>query len=259
MPARRSDLARQETPSETDGEKTSRIQEIARTLTAEIAEGHYRVGDRFPLERNLQDRFEVGRHTVREALKLMAEQGLISRRQKTGTLVLSDRPIAPYVHTLRDLPGLLDFAHTTRLEIRHISRVTETSKLLKGYEGLPKGRWLRVAGLRRVRATNAALCWSEILVPDALAPPRDVIVNSSRALYEEVIRHNNLRLEFVEQVALVMILPRAMVDLFSAPENSAALLVKRRYVANSGDTFEISQNLYPAGRYELQSIFRQRP
>ena len=89
----------------------TRTQMIAGDLTDEIAKGHYTVGARFPTEAELRLRFGVGRHTIREALKLLTEQGLIGRRRKTGTFVLSTSPVSPYVHSLRDLKGLLDFAH----------------------------------------------------------------------------------------------------------------------------------------------------
>ncbi|MDF1857179.1 GntR family transcriptional regulator [Pseudooceanicola sp.] len=259
-PSTRNDkLTKASKKTERDPERGSRVEEIAKELAEEITSGIHKVGERFPLELDLQSRFDVGRHTVREALKLLTEKGLITRRQKSGTFVLSDTPISPYVHTLRDLPGLLDFADTTRLDIRHISGVSASSRLLEGYENLTKGKWLRVAGLRTVRENGTPLCWSEVLVRDKFAPPREVIMNTSRAIYEETIRHNGLRLEYVEQEALAMLLPPAMSDIFNVPEHSAALLVKRRYVAHSGETFEISQNLYPAGRYKLNSIFRQRP
>ncbi|MBB05780.1 MAG: hypothetical protein CML03_09700 [Pseudooceanicola sp.] len=207
----------------------------------------------------LQARFDVGRHTIREALKLLTEKGLISRRQKSGTFVLSDTPISPYVHTLRDLPGLLDFAQTTRLDIRHISGVSGSSQLLEGYDNLTTFRWLRVAGLRTVRANGTPLCWSEVLIRKDLAPPREVILSTDRALYDETMRHNGTRLEYVEQEAVAMLQPPAMAKIFNVPENSAALLIKRRFVSHSGETFEVSQNLYPAARYKLHSIFRQRP
>jgi GntR family transcriptional regulator len=36
------------------------------------------------------------------------------------------------------------------------------------------------------------------------------------------------------------------------------LMVKRRYVAHPNTTFEISHNLYPADRFSMHSIIRQR-
>lgn len=60
---------------------------IAETLTSEIAEGHYRPGDKLPTEAELADRFGVNRHTVRHALSGLAEAGLVHSRRGAGVFV----------------------------------------------------------------------------------------------------------------------------------------------------------------------------
>ncbi len=102
------------------------------------------------------------------------------------------------------------------------------------------------------------LCWSEILVPERFAPPRDVLLATSRSIYEEVMAHNGFRLEYVEQEVTAALLPPAMAELLKPDGETAGLLVKRRYVSHTGETFELSQNLYPAGRYTIRNVIRQR-
>ncbi|MGI4955164.1 MAG: FadR/GntR family transcriptional regulator, partial [Janthinobacterium lividum] len=109
-------------------------------LAAEIASKRYKIGERFPIEKELQDRFGVGRHTVREALKVLSEQGLLGRRRKTGTVVLAYQQVEHYVHSLRDLRGLFDFAQDTSLEIRHEGFASAKSTIL-GSEELANKRW----------------------------------------------------------------------------------------------------------------------
>lgn len=60
---------------------------IAGTLAAEIAEGHYRPGDRLPTEAELAARFGVNRHTVRHALASLAEAGTLRTRRGAGVFV----------------------------------------------------------------------------------------------------------------------------------------------------------------------------
>ncbi|WP_422073495.1 phosphonate metabolism transcriptional regulator PhnF [Tranquillimonas rosea] len=64
---------------------------IAQTLTAEIAGGQYRPGDRLPTEADLARRFGVNRHTVRRALSELQGQGLTHARRGAGVFV-SARP-----------------------------------------------------------------------------------------------------------------------------------------------------------------------
>ena len=236
----------------------SRTETIAAELSAEIEAGRYAVGARFLTELELQHRFDVGRHTIRESLKLLTEQGLVGRRRKTGTFVLSTSPVTPYVHSLRDLKGLLDFAQTTALQVEHIGGVSADTRLLSGFDDIPDGRWLRVAGLRLVRGEGSPLCWSEILVPERFSPPREQILASPSAIYEETMAYNGFKLEYVEQEVTASSLPAAMMRLLGVEADTAALIVTRRYVAHTGDTFEVSHNLYPANRYRIRSVIRQR-
>lgn len=69
--------------------------EIASTLRAEIAAGHYRAGDRLPTESALAARFAVNRHTIRHALAALTEEGAIRTRQGAGAFV-ADAPLAEY-------------------------------------------------------------------------------------------------------------------------------------------------------------------
>lgn len=62
---------------------------IAQSLQAEIGAGHYRPGDRLPSEAELSARFGVNRHTVRHAIRALADAGLLRTRRGAGVFVAS--------------------------------------------------------------------------------------------------------------------------------------------------------------------------
>jgi len=227
---------------------------LTEILAGEIAAGQFPLGGRFPTEHELQNRFRVGRHTVREALKTLTAQGILGRRQKTGTTVLALTPFAHYAHTLRDTSGLYDFAGDTALAVGYIGFVRAPSFLEARTSDREK--WLRIAGVRSQRADGSPLCWSEIYVPAGFPLDRDEIRAGTRAIYEVCMATHGLRLNHVEQEIEATSLPPAIAALLSAEPDSAALQVTRRYIAHTSATFEISVNLYPAGRYSVRSIIR---
>jgi DNA-binding GntR family transcriptional regulator len=241
--------------TETLEQQHPRIESIAAILTDEIARGLYSVGSKFPAEPELQERFGAGRHTVREALKLLTEKGLVGRRKKRGTFVIATKPVSNYVHSLRDLHALDQFAGETRLEIRFVGFVSPTR--LMHHTVKPSERWLRIAGVRYTKKDQQPLCWSEIYVPERFAPKREEIRETDR-VWDLVRRQNELVLDHVEQEVSATVIPRSIAKVLDAPSNSPGLFISRRYVAEFGETFEISQNLYPAGRGTVRSILRQR-
>ncbi len=60
---------------------------IATTLGGEIAQGRYRIGDKLPTEAELSLRFGVNRHTIRRALKDLADTGTVHARRGSGVFV----------------------------------------------------------------------------------------------------------------------------------------------------------------------------
>lgn len=71
------------------GSKKPIWQTIRDTLTAEIAEGRYRPGDRLPTEVVLAARFGVNRHTVRRAVADLVQAGTLRTRRGAGVFVAS--------------------------------------------------------------------------------------------------------------------------------------------------------------------------
>lgn len=231
---------------------------IAADLEQKIASGQHAAGSRFPTEKELQAHYEVGRYTIREALKILTERGMIGRRRKTGTVVLSRAPLATYVHSVRDIRSLLDFAHNTILDVRCKAFVTLAKPALHGFREDTGTRWLAIAGVRSSLANGQPLCWSEIYIPEAHAPDRDRIPYNGQAVYEAAMRQHDLRLDHVEQVIEATSLPARVAAFFDVEAHSPALAVRRRYLAHPGRSFEITHNLFPADRYSVESVFRQR-
>jgi GntR family hexuronate regulon transcriptional repressor len=62
--------------------------ELANAMIAELAQGTYPVGRRFPAERELAAKFGVSRPTVREAIIALEVQGLVEVRVGSGAYVV---------------------------------------------------------------------------------------------------------------------------------------------------------------------------
>lgn len=60
-------------------------------LKKDIEEGIWQIGDRLPSERDLAESFVVSRMTLRQAVTLLVEEGVLERRMGSGTYVASQR------------------------------------------------------------------------------------------------------------------------------------------------------------------------
>ena len=64
--------------------------QISLALHQDISTGGYKPGEKIPTEAVLSERFGVNRHTVRRAISVLVEQGLVRVEQGRGTFVAED-------------------------------------------------------------------------------------------------------------------------------------------------------------------------
>lgn len=74
--------------------RLSLADEVAQRLQQQISLGQYKPGDKLPTEPALMQEFGVGRSTIREAVRILANAGLLRVQQGLGTFVeaIADNP-----------------------------------------------------------------------------------------------------------------------------------------------------------------------
>jgi GntR family transcriptional regulator len=83
--------------------KSTRYRDIASRLQKDIRLGRYDVGNLLPTETELMARYDASRQTVREALRILTEQGLIVRRAGLGSVVITAEPPVLFSHSVTSL------------------------------------------------------------------------------------------------------------------------------------------------------------
>jgi GntR family transcriptional regulator, transcriptional repressor for pyruvate dehydrogenase complex len=106
-------------------------------LREQVLSGQWPVGSRLPAETELAQRLEVGRSTIREAIRALVHAGLLETRQGSGTYVRSITPGAEWEPRLRRAAVLEVYEVRQALEVQAArlaaSRRTEADiKALRG-------------------------------------------------------------------------------------------------------------------------------
>ncbi|HCJ33645.1 MAG TPA: FadR family transcriptional regulator, partial [Ktedonobacter sp.] len=70
------------------------FEQVANQIEKRILSGELRSGDRLPTERDLAEQFHASRTAVREAMKILAQKGLVDMRPGRGTIVIDGAPEA---------------------------------------------------------------------------------------------------------------------------------------------------------------------
>lgn len=149
--------------------------QVAKVLQARIFTGLYPPGSQIATEEELARAFAVSRITVRKAIGVLHEQGLIVRRRPRGTFVaeyVKAAAVAQLHGFLEDLVLLGDIGRTLSCTIEHLPADAEVASRLQ----VPPGSF--VTRISRVRSAgdSRADAWIVNYVPDdigrALQPDR---------------------------------------------------------------------------------------
>ena len=96
---------------------TSLTQELVDQLTALIAQGSLKPGDKLPTESSLMKQYGVSRTVVREAISRLQAAGLAETRHGVGTFILASSSGAPLILDAAELNTLEDVIEILELRI----------------------------------------------------------------------------------------------------------------------------------------------
>ncbi|HNR23076.1 MAG TPA: GntR family transcriptional regulator, partial [Steroidobacteraceae bacterium] len=139
-----------------------RYRQLAEALIGDISRGRLRVGETLPGELELVERFKVSRHTVREALRMLDDLGLIDRQQGVGTVVRARQSSPSYVQAVRTPSELMRYPADSRLVVVASARVKANRSLARQLDVRTGSEWLKVSALRRLKSAPLPLNWTDV-------------------------------------------------------------------------------------------------
>lgn len=230
---------------------------ISRTLKDEIVSGVYPVGSLLPTEDSLCERFSVSRYTVREALRLLREDGLVSSRRGAGTVVVPPTASDSHVHQVMSINDLVAFALETRFVTESIKMVAIDDKLA-GRTGLQAGdEWLQVCGYRHAEGIEVPVCRAEYYIHRDFAAVGRLIQRNAGPVFSLIEDLFGQSVGEVHQQISATLLPKDLAGHLNEEPGAAALVVRRSYRTTEGKIAQVTINTHPASRYQHSMTMRR--
>jgi GntR family transcriptional regulator len=162
--------------------------QVRHDLRRRLAAGEFAEG--FPSDRALVDEYGVSRHTVREALRELQEDGVVTRQRGRGTFVSSlalEQPVGPLYSLFKSIE---DQGYRQDSDVLALDRTTNTNVA----ERLGLAGTAPLFHLRRVRkADDVAFAVDDVWMPAELAGPLFNADFHHTALYAELEQRTGLR------------------------------------------------------------------
>ena len=234
-----------------------RYRAIVRSLLSDIDAGHYGNGDRLPSEAELCDRFDASRYTVREALRRLQVQGVIARRQGSGSVVTPRPPAPHFVNSIDSIDGLMQYASTTQLDVISIEKIIVEGELSKKLRCPPNSAWIRIAALRHADNLAQPICYTDLYIAPAFADVIADIGEERVAVHAMIEQHYGVNVQEVLQDIEAAEADLNLATRLGLKVGAPVLIVRRRYFDDLGNLIELSMNAHPADRFRYEMTLRR--
>ncbi|WP_261129313.1 GntR family transcriptional regulator [Bacillus sp. Marseille-Q3570] len=229
--------------------------QVEQYLKTEIKKGGYHTGDLIPSERELSEKFQISRMTVRQAINNLVNKGVLYRERGKGTFVSA--PKIGY-----QLKGIASFSEDMRRRgIEPSTKVISFKTLINPPEHILKKLECetdkKVIELERIRFAN-----EEPVAIETAYLPIKLFSNLTEkdtggSIYDFV--RNELKLEIhraVQQIEASLVGERDGFLLDIGP-GSPVLIVNRTTYLSSGEPFETVKTVFRADRYHFSIEMEQ--
>lgn len=227
--------------------------QLLRDLRRRLADGEFATS--FPGELALVEEYEVSRHTVREALRRLRDEGLVvagrGRTPRVAEPVDVEQPVGALysLFTAVETTGQTQYSVVRKLDRRADAVISE--KL--GLDGAAP-----LIHLERLRlADDRPLAVDRVWLPADLAAPLLDVDFSHTALYDELVHRCGIRVTGGEEHIRAVVPSAAERNLLGVEPGVAAFAIDRLGVAD-GRPVEWRHTLVRGDRFGLSTRFSGR-
>lgn len=216
-------------------------------IKEEIDQGIWKIGQRLPSERDLADIFQVSRMTLRQAVTLLVEEGVLTRKVGSGTYVASTR-------VQEKMRGTTSFTDIVQLQGK-----TPSSKLLSYTRTLPNEQECKQLNLTSqdsiVRMERVRYADDLPVVYEVASIPAGLIENVRK---EEVTNHffktltdNGYEIGKSQQTIYARLANDKVAKHLQIAKNEAILALRQVSYLTDGRPFEYVNSQYVGERFEF--------
>lgn len=234
-----------------------RYRSIADRLVEGITAGRYPVGSNLPAESELCTQMKASRHTIREALRIVEEAGLIARRQGSGSVVVADAVVARYRQTVDTIEDLMHHGAQSRLQLLSCDEQPLPEALAPILGCPPSTPCVTLRCLRSARTgAQAPFALLQVWFPPLRGVRRERLLDPAEAL-PALLRHLVARrIGRITQTLGAAALDAGAARLLGVARGAPALRAERTYYDHQGALMLHADSLHRADVYRHTSVLR---
>jgi GntR family transcriptional regulator len=231
---------------------------VASVLAQDIVRRKYPANSNLPTESELCRRFDVSRHTIRQALRQLRDDGVVTSRQGAGTIVVKPALTSGYMQAVASIEELVPYARQNRYDVNATRLVTCDTKLARRLGCARGAKWLRITGFRYPPGERIPICWTEVFIRPRFRGVTRKLARGKGAIYAWIEQLYGERFAEVQQTLRVREVPADIARELRLAIGAPVIEICRVYGLTTGTVAEIAFNLHPADRFSYSMTLRHR-
>ncbi|HEY0297137.1 MAG TPA: GntR family transcriptional regulator [Bordetella sp.] len=239
------DMIQASAAPEAGQDRAPRYKAIYQDLAQAIRAGRYPVMSLLPTELELCAQYQASRHTVREAIRMLTETGMVSRRAGVGTRIEAAKPPTRYTQRISQLADLFLYIQNADLRLRDVRAIKANARQAEML-GCPLGQqWLHVRAVKLLGGKSEPVAYSEAFVHPDYAAIRDDIGKVRMPLSALIESRYSQRIREVGQDFSATPIPKAMAEQLKVAPKTAGLVITRRYYGEHQIPMLVTATTFP--------------
>lgn len=217
-------------------------------IKEQIEKGLLKEEDAIPSERELAERFEISRMTVRQAINNLVSDGYLQRKKGRGTFVTKKK-------VEQELQGMTSFTEDMLSRGMHPSNKLLSFEIIpadiKTAQDLKINETGQVYKIKRIRlADGSPMALETAYIPVGLVPGLTK-ENSNQSLYQYIEENLSLSISEARQEIEASIANSREAEALDIDEGEPILLIVRTAFLKDGTPFELVKSAFRADRYRF--------
>lgn len=224
---------------------------LANEIKYIIKEKQLKEGDCLPSERELCTIFNVQRLTIRSALHLLEEEGLIYSKPQSGYYVNKSRVVINAKNIASLTNELFSLPNNVRTELISFEK-TETSKSFITYLKLPIGTPIYI--IQRLRIVDdEPVCVNISYITVAKCPELEKYDFEKASLYKIIKDEYHIELKKSEQIVDVVYAEKKILSLLKVQGNEKIIYQHGSVFDGNGNLIEYAESYMKPNRFMYKS------
>jgi len=226
---------------------------IAKNILEQINKGVLKVGARLPPEEIFAAELGVSRQTLRRAFADLAAVGVLTRKKRAGTVIISDQPKQLFSMATSDVSELLSLGRDTEFEIFDTKTVpTEEIEQLNGLAS-ETGLWLEIYGARTMATANRPFSVNRVYVPARYAAIEPLLKTSNSSVFQVIENTYNVSVGRVSQSVQAVGCPRKESEIMGLRCGAPALKIEAQLFQKDGVLMEVSIAIFNPSQFLVKT------